>query len=56
MRNDLNFLLLFSFFSKKTIPKGEEITIDYSGGSNENSNSNPLPCMCGSVNCKKTMY
>lgn len=48
--------LCFSFFSEKFIAKGEEITIDYSGGGDEHAAAAPIECKCGSKNCKKTIY
>ena len=47
----------FSFFASKFIPKGEEITIDYSGGGDEgHSIDGPIECLCNADNCKRSIY
>lgn len=38
-----------SFFTKRTIRAGEELTIDY----NWDKTNKAVPCKCGSKNCKQ---
>lgn len=43
------------FFADQLIHKGEEITIDYTGG-NASHSEEPVPCACGSDNCRKFIF
>jgi SET domain-containing protein len=39
------------YFALKSIRKGEELTVDY----NFDKDVDPVPCGCGSVNCRGTI-
>lgn len=53
---DKNFPKL-AFFSLRTIEKNEELTIDYSGGSdNQGQNLFLEDCKCEAPNCRKNIY
>jgi SET domain-containing protein len=41
------------FYSLRNIAAGEELTIDYNLG---NSNEREMPCYCGAVKCRGTMF
>lgn len=43
------------FFSDRFISKGEEITIDYTGG-DEGHSSTPIECNCGAGTCRKFIH